>query len=182
MATAWRARGSFAAVPETIEDGTKAMDDLFHSLIHGFLASHGLETDEDATGLSFITDDLSVFVMAHPGREGWLMIELQIGAEDVPNEALSAETLLLLHSMNDIARFEHDWIITVGRENTIYLHCSRAIASIDVATLTDVITDGLQRCESLRTLLRAREGAQPLPASSAPAIPLGSDSFIILRV
>lgn len=129
------------------------MSGQFESLVRGFAESKGLPPDDVSAGIEFVTDQESLLVVPHPARDDLLIIEVNVAEFGPDAEPLSREGLFLLHQINESARFEHDWLITIGSEGALQIHSTRSVSDTDVPGLEALMSEGLERAESLRDLL-----------------------------
>lgn len=129
------------------------MSGQFESLMQGFAESKGLPTENVSAGIEFVTDQDSLVVVPHPARDDLLIIEVNVDDFGPDAEPLSREALFLLHQINESARFEHDWLITIGGDGAVQIHCTRAVGDTDVPGLESLMSEGLERSDSLRSLL-----------------------------
>ena len=129
------------------------MSDQFEALLRNFAQSKGMQVDNIGQALEFVAEDTSVVVLAHPWMSGYLLVEVHVADLGSAAENMSARDLLLLHQLNESSRFEHDWVITIGSEGSVQIHCSRSISQTDASSLEALMGDGLERGDSLRELL-----------------------------
>ncbi len=152
------------------------MADQFRALIESFAKGKSLSVDGEASAIEFECDDQTVLVIEHPKLTDHLLIEVELSAAAGDGNALAPEALLLLHQLNESARFEHDWVVTISAEGTLQIHCSRLISSVDPSSLELLMAEGLDRGDALQALVASvREtgaataqnpGAQTDPVSS----------------
>jgi len=100
------------------------------------------------------------------------VIEIQIRGLALEHPAESAQALLLLHRINNTARFEHGWTACIDEEDMLLISSILPINSLNEDNLGEEIADGLQRAESLNELwLDARERDQADESGANDPIP-----------
>ena len=149
------------------------MASQFEALLSSFAESKGLQAGNTAAGIEFATDDQSLVVVPHPTRDDLLIVEVQVADFGPEAESLSRGALLLLHQINESARFEHEWVASISAEGAVQIHCVRLISSTDLPTLEALMGEGLERAESLAELIgsfgQSQEGAGQ--NESSPQLP-----------
>lgn len=144
----------------------------FQLLLRDFAQAQGLQTSEDAWGLEFEADGSTVLVMAHPRQDDQLLVEVKVADLSARAEPLGASTLMLLHQINDTARLEHGWFITISPEQTLLIQHSQPVAQTDAGQLEVLLAEGIDRAQALLGLI-------DLPADQADAqAPLQGHHFI----
>ena len=121
-------------------------------LIEQFAARLGVDVgqlDSD-TALEFGHEDLVAQIYRHPTRES-IVIDVQICEIDpYASEAVNLQRLLLLHQLNDAARFSHEALATVTPENVLLLTRTIALADMDAEALMLAFNDLIERARDLR--------------------------------
>jgi len=130
------------------------MSSLLNSLLSDFAASHGLPFPPDALGLEFSTGEMRVLITGHPRRPDHLLVQVQLPAYGDGVQPPPASALLFLHQINEAARFEHDWIITISTEMEIQMHQDLPVATLSESDLAESLGEGIERAETLLSLLR----------------------------
>ncbi|MFM8547535.1 MAG: hypothetical protein ACKODB_08010 [Betaproteobacteria bacterium] len=144
------------------------MPSQFDALFSSFAQSKGLQLEQAAVGVEFSTERHSLTVTAHPVVEDLLVVEVAIADPRVRATEMSQAALLMLLQINDAARLEHDWTISVGAEGVVRLGCLRRIAETDLSTLEALMGEGLERAESLADLVRSLAPANGGSPSAPP--------------
>lgn len=144
---------------------SQAASEQFQALIRSFAQAQGLQASGDAWGLEFEAEGSTVLVMAHPRQDDHLMVEVQVSDLSERAEPLGAATLMMLHQINDAARLEHGWFITISAEQTLQIQHSQPVAQTDASQLEALLAEGIDRAEALRGLidLPAGEDAESPP-------------------
>jgi hypothetical protein len=137
----------------------------FQLLLRDFAQAQGLQTSEEAWGLEFEADGSTVLVMSHPRQDEYLMVEVQVSDLSERAEPLSAATLMMLHQINDAARLEHGWFITISAEQTLQIQYSQPVAQTDASQLEALLAEGIDRAHALLSLIDLPVGET---AASAP--------------
>jgi len=130
------------------------MTEQFVSLLQDFIRHTGLPAQASAVGVTWSCETFTVCVLPHPRREEQLIVDAEVGPMDpeVPNrEAL----LLLLHQVNDAARFEHDWFITIDGESKLRVQCTREVGRTTAVDLEALLVECVDRAEALDALITA---------------------------
>jgi hypothetical protein len=121
-------------------------------LIEQFAVRLGVDVgqlDPD-TALEFGHEDLVAQIYRHPTRES-IVIDVQICEIDpYASEAVNLQRLLLLHQLNDAARFAHEALATVTPENVLLLTRTIALADMDADALMLAFNDLIERARDLR--------------------------------
>ena len=141
----------------------------FQALLQAFTESTGLPSDDadQALGIEFAAGDFVARVLQHPQHDELVQIEVEVRQLDVDSAA--ASSLLLLHRLNNTARFEHNWLIAIDDDDSLVIATSQPISNTDAAALQALIADGIDRAEALDGLwLAAAEGGS-LGASASAA-------------
>jgi hypothetical protein len=124
----------------------------FLGMLSEFSRSVGLPDQSETDGLEFTAGDYTVAVMQHPVRQDSLVAEVAM-QEFEPESPVAALLLRALHLLNESARFEHDWQITVSPENEILVYTIRSIGETAAADLEALLCDGIERAEALREVI-----------------------------
>lgn len=121
-------------------------------LIEQFAARLGVESgqlDSDSA-LEFGHDDLVVQIYRHPVRAA-VVIDVQICQFDpYALEAVNLQRLLLLHKLNDAARYTHEAIATITAEDVLLLTRTLPVANTDAEALTAAFNHLIERGLALR--------------------------------
>ena len=159
------------------------MSDQFNALLRNFAQSKGMLVDDIGQAIEFVADDMSVVVLAHPWMSGHLLIEVHVADLGADAGSLSSGDLLLLHQLNESSRFEHDWVITIGVDGSVQIHCARPISQTDASSLEALMGDGLERGDSLRELIASLGQGTPGATSGqgAPEPAIGGPPPHMLR-
>lgn len=147
----------------------------FQSLLRDFAQAQGLQTTEEAWGLEFESDGSIVLVMAHPRKDDQLLVEVQVSNLAERPEPLSAASLMMLHQINDAARLEHGWFITISPEQTLQIQHSQPVAETDASQLEALLAEGIDRAAALRGLIDLP------PDEEAASAPLQAESHHFIR-
>lgn len=147
----------------------------FQSLLRDFAQAQGLQTAEDAWGLEFEADGSTVLVMAHPRQDDHIMVEVQVSDLSERAEPLSAAALMMLHQINDAARLEHGWFITISPEQSLLIQHSQPVAPTDASQLEALLAEGIDRAAALRGLIDLP------PDEEAASAPLQAESHHFIR-
>jgi aspartokinase-like uncharacterized kinase len=144
----------------------------FLSMLSEFSRSVGLPDQAGTHGLEFTAGDYTVVVLQHPARQDLLVAEVTVDEIDAGSSAAPV-LLRALHLLNETARFEHDWQVTVSTEDVILLYAIRSIGQTGAADLEALLCDGIERAEALREVIAGlRQGggedAQARPADHLP--------------
>jgi hypothetical protein len=137
--------------------------DGFSQLLKDFATAAGHTLDEEIFGLEFEHEDLRATVLPHPRDTHRLILEITLGTLDFADMPVPDQALLLLHQLNDRARREHDWVITVDEQMVLTLTNLQALSGLDVAGLQALLDDGFGCAQALQSIwsAMAKGGAQP---------------------
>lgn len=126
----------------------------FQSLIAELAPDLGLAADPDIQGLEFESDGFVLTVTEHPFLTGRLLLQIAIMTLD---EEMDSSLPLALHQVNELARFEHEWLITIDVDRELFLSRSVSLEGIDAANLKRLLLDGLDRAQHLAQGILATE-------------------------
>lgn len=124
----------------------------YAKLMEDFAARLGVEsgTLDGDSALEFGHDDLVVQIYRHPARAA-VVIDVQICEVDPhASETLSLQRLLLLHKLNEAARFAHEAMATVTPENVLLLTRTIPLTDTDVEAFTAAFNELIERGVELR--------------------------------
>ena len=124
----------------------------YAKLMEDFAARLGVEsgTLDGDSALEFGHDDLVVHIYRHPTRAA-VVIDVQICEVDPhASTTLNLQRLLLLHKLNEAARFTHDAMATVTPENVLLLTRAIPLTDTDVEAFTVAFNGLLERGVELR--------------------------------
>lgn len=128
----------------------------FQILLKAFANAQGMPVPEDVSGLEFAVDQVGLMVTQDPQRDDYFLVDVQLLDVSQLTQPLSARVLFLLHQINDAARFEHGWVVTISPDNMLQMHCSRSMTTTSAQELESLVADGIERGESLLVLLHAQ--------------------------
>jgi hypothetical protein len=141
----------------------------FHSLLNSFCQAVGLPLDDQALGLEFEAGGHTVVVAEDPRADDRLLVEVLVGGVGELREGAT----MLLHQLNDAARLEHDWVVSISQAQALRLHTQQPIASTSAGDLEGLLAEGIERAAALAQLLAsmpAGAGAdEPAPVRFDPA-------------
>jgi Tir chaperone protein (CesT) family len=149
--------------------------DSFSRLLQDFAAHSGHVLDEEMFGLEFEHQDLQATVLPHPRDAQRLILEITLGELDFGDMGAPDQALLLLHQLNDRARREHDWVITVDEQSVLTLSQIQSVAGLDGAGLQALLDQGLACAQALQSIWQAMvEGGGQAQADSDLAAQSGA--------
>ena len=124
---------------------------------------------QELFGLEFESDELLASVLPHPRDNQRLIIEVNIGSIDLNQMRAAGDVFLMLHQLNDRARREHDWVITIDQDLALTLSLVRAIAELDAPALQALMAEGLDCARALESIWQsvARDEAAIAPEPSS---------------
>jgi hypothetical protein len=149
------------------------MSQAFNVLLQEFAAAHGLPSEDSAYGLEFECEGLGVYLVGHPLHPDRVLVEVQVAV--LPDDPDPARLALLLQ-INEAARFEHDWVITMDGQMQVSLSTSAELAQLTVQSLESLMLDGVERGLLLKDLLSS--AADAAAGDDDAAAPSG-DALII---
>lgn len=144
------------------------MPSQFDALLNSFAKSKGLALGQEPVGVEFSTERQSLAVTAHPVAGDLLVVEVAITDPAIRAAEMPQSIWLVLLQINDAARMEHDWTISVDAEGIIRLGCLRHIAETDLSTLEALMGEGLERAESLTDLILSLIDSNPGSPAGPP--------------
>lgn len=153
------------------------MSQAFQAVVEGVCGVLGLEWMPGSSGIEFSTDVLQISVTELSEREGHLHLDVQLKAPSL-NPQLVERHLMLLHNINEAARFEHDWVVSVGVDGTIRIHCCLLISATDATVLQLRMAEGIERGEALLAILEDTALEVPDDTTRAGNFPRGMATMI----
>lgn len=131
-------------------------NNLYQALLRDVAVANDLNPDSlTASGvIEFETDGgILATVAPHPNEADSLIVEILVGAIDLATVSRAADVLLALHQVNDRARREHRWVISIDDQVGLLIGRVVAIQGLDLAALQALLADGLLRAQGLQTLV-----------------------------
>jgi hypothetical protein len=122
----------------------------FDALLQEFATAKGFEASASAQGMAFECEGIEVWIVQHPLHEDRLLVEVGVAAWE---EEPPAAVLALMLQINEAARFEHDWAILMDASLAISLSTSVALPGLTLAQLEALMLDGVERGQSLQSML-----------------------------
>ena len=125
---------------------------LFNALVRSFLAEAGYDVTglEESAGAEISVGELTARIHPHPNDDAVVVIDIEATQLDPDDEDGDSTRWLLMHRLNAEARFTTGWLITV-EDDTLLLTQSFRIADIGQGTLGDLLIEGVERAELLRS-------------------------------
>jgi hypothetical protein len=139
----------------------------FKSLLESYCASLGLEVHDLHEALDFESDDLSVRVSLDPRQSSRLMVQVVCGSldEELDSHA-EASIALVLHRINNVARIEHDWVITVDPSRAVRIHHQSDMAQTTLIELENLMSQATERGKALRQILHQLQSVAQTPSTN----------------
>ena len=138
----------------------------FDVLLQEFCADVGLTLDGRKEGIEFEADQHVVLITTDPRQSDRILIDVTVQVL----EALDPRLMIALHQLNDSARLQHDWVISIGVDDRLRIHTQKDLASCRPSDLQTVFTEGIERAQALQTLFetfeQAGESGSPIAASA----------------
>jgi hypothetical protein len=132
----------------------KLLESFLDSLGHDPLAARG------SGGFEFQSGDFTVRVFLDSSEPEQIVVEVDVCQLETP-EITNAPLLLMLHRLNESARPAHFWRATIDEKNLLLLSTSQPVLEVDAVILQELVSEALDRAESLATLVR--QYASPPP-------------------
>jgi len=127
---------------------TPSFHDQFGALLRDFCSGLGLPMDEGDLGIEFSVEPHTVLIISDPRDPERMLVEVYVRLVEGRPPAL----LAALHQLNDAARLEHDWVITLDVTNLLRIHTQRSIAHCKVSDLQTLLAEGIDRAQALHAL------------------------------
>lgn len=148
----------------------------FVQWLHAVLPAMGVEVKDlpDSMGVEFESDGMTLSVSEHPNDDARVIVEVRVCP--IPPEVLSVSgaELMVLHQLNDRARREHDWVISIDGELGLTVGTSARVSELDAQGLQTLMATGLEKGEAVQMLwsdLTEPAASQPPPGDlSASAL------------
>ena len=135
----------------------------FQTLLASFCRSAGVdqEVGEDSIGVEFTTDNAVARV--YPLADGiHAMLEIEVLPLDIQLELEDPSRLLILHGLNNLTRLDSGWQACIDDDEILVISQRIVIGTSDGEQLAGLMTDGLDRSQSLAD---AWQGAGNWPGS-----------------
>ena len=123
--------------------------------------------------MDFECEGQGVYLVGHPLHPDRVLVQVQVAV--LPDDPDPARLALLLQ-INEAARFEHDWVITMDGQMQVSLSTSAELAQLTVQSLESLMLDGVERGLLLKDLLSS--AADAAAGDDDAAAPSG-DALII---
>jgi hypothetical protein len=147
-------------VPQSFE---KMLESFLDSLGHDPLAAKG------SAGFEFGSGDFTVRVFSDSFVPERIVVEVDVRKLD-ELEITNATLLLMLHRLNEAARPVHLWSATIDENDLLLLSIGLPLVSVDAVRLQELVSDALERAESLAELVRQFSSKPPeMPAEGTEA-------------
>lgn len=127
---------------------TPSFHDQFGALLKDFCSDLGLPVNEGDLGIEFSVEPHTVLIISDPRDPGRVLVEVNVRLVEGRPPAL----LAAMHQLNDAARMEHDWVITLDVTNLLRIHTQRPIARCKVSDLQTLLAEGIDRAQALHAL------------------------------
>lgn len=146
------------------------VSDSFEKLLEAFIDSlgHDLSAAKGSSGFEFGSGDLTLRVFPDSTNPEMLVIEVDVRQLDVV-ETLNAPLLLILHRLNEAARSAHPWSATVDENDLLLLSAMRPISEVDAVGLQMLVSDALDRAESLAALVEQFSSSPSSQSTETPS-------------
>jgi hypothetical protein len=141
------------------------MSRRLQAAMDGLCDTLGIERVEGADSIEFSTDDLQLAVHELQDRDDLLHCEVQLRPSSV-NRTLQERDFILLHNINETSRLEHEWVVSVGVDNIIRIHCCMLTSATDASVLQLKMAEGIERGEALLEILAG--AAEPQNETAGP--------------
>ena len=93
-----------------------------------------------------------------PRADDRLLVEVLVGGVGELREGAA----MLLHQLNDAARLEHDWVVSISPAQALRLHTQQPIASTSAGDLEGLLAEGIERAAALAQLLASMPAGEIL--------------------
>lgn len=141
----------------------------FEKLLESFLDSlgHDLLAGKGSGGFEFQSGDFIVRVFSDSSEPERIVVEVDVRQLETP-ETANAPLLLMLHRLNEAARPAHFWSATIDEKDLLLLSTSLPLVGVDAVRLQELVSEALDRAESLAALVR--QFSSPSPEKPTEAI------------
>lgn len=132
---------------------TSLVTSAFEKLLESFLILAGQDPAAAKGSHGFEFESGAHTVRVFPDGEGARVI-IEVDVQSLsPDQVEQAPLLLMLHRLNEAARAEHGWTVTIDEGEGILLSTSQPLAETDGVKLQGSVTDALDRAESLTAMI-----------------------------
>ncbi len=139
---------------------------LLDSLLKETADRFGLPFESGSAGLEFEAGPFVANMLVHPVQPQQLLVQVAVMTL---GEDTDPRLYRVMHQLNELARFEHEWIITVDIDGEVFLSRTVPIQASTAAMLEDLLGDAIGRAEHLQRAL-SQSVADPQVAAS-PSVP-----------
>ena len=142
------------------------MSQSFEMLLAEFASAKGLAADPGAYALEFESDGHSVSLLPHPLHADRVLVEVSVA--ELGQDGLAVDLAPLLLQINEVSRFEHDWLIVMDGQMQVSISTVEPMLGLGVSELESLMLEGLERAQALLKFLevqaqRALEGQTDAP-------------------
>lgn len=142
----------------------QACDELLRQTAEKF----GLPFSPGAIGLEFEVGQVVASALRHPSRPEQLIVQVAVVTLD---DNADPRLFRVMLELNEMARFTHEWMITVDVDGEVSISRSLSIATATALELEDMLGEAISRAEDLLDALQqapsrsGEQSAQPMPGS-----------------
>lgn len=129
-----------------------------------------------SVGLEFESGSMTVSVTEHPHDGERVIIEVWMRSIAMEELTGAGAELMVLHQLNDRARREHDWVISIDDELGLTIGTTARCSELDAPGLQRLMADGFEKAEAVEALW------QDLTGSAAPESAADNASALMLRI
>jgi hypothetical protein len=158
--------------PPVSDSLEKLLESFLDSLGHDPLAAKG------SGGFEFQSGDFTVRVFSDSSEPEMIVVEVDVRPLEATQIA-NAPLLLMLHRLNEAARPAHLWSATIDEKDLLLLSTSLPLVGVDAVSLQELVSEALDRAESLATLVR-QFSSPPLERSPKDIAMSGTSSTLDL--
>ncbi len=105
-------------------------------------------------GLEFETGEMTVSVSEHPHDDSRVIVEVWVRGISPDELSGAGAELMVLHQLNDRARREHDWVISIDSELGLTVGTTARVCELDAQGLQALMADGLEKGDAVQMLWR----------------------------
>ena len=102
----------------------------------------------------------------HPTQPDQLLVQVAVATLE---QGTDPRLYRLLHQLNELARFEHQWLITVDLDGELFLSRTVAVQACTSIMLEEFLAEAIDRAEQLSRLMSQSSSDRPEGVASAAA-------------
>jgi hypothetical protein len=139
------------------------------SLLRETAQRFGLSFVPGSAGLEFEAGQFVVSLIDHPTQPDQLLVQVAVTTLE---QGTDPRLYRLLHQLNELARFDHQWLATVDLDGELFLSRTVPVQTCTSVMLEELLAEAIDRAEQLSRFLApgSSEGLQAEGLAAAPSL------------